>query len=75
MPVEETMWDVLVRPEVLNRPDDHVRALLTRAVAERLPEGKQLLRVVGWSANGGGLFAPKLGARQLAVAYEVRFAA
>ncbi|GAC1634915.1 MAG: hypothetical protein NVS4B6_01020 [Mycobacterium sp.] len=43
-------------------------------IAERLPKGKKLLRVVAWSPNAGNLFDPKAGMRRYAVAYEVQLA-
>jgi hypothetical protein len=72
MPVEETMWDVLVSHSLQVRHDEHLRTVLARMIAERLPKGKTLLRVVAWSPNAGNLFAPKAGMRRYAVAYEVR---
>ncbi len=75
MPVEETMWDVLVSRHASEQNDIRLRTLLARAVEERLPRGKELVRVVAWSANAGGLFASQPGARRFAVAYEVRVAA
>jgi hypothetical protein len=75
MPVEETMWDVLINQDQLPRHDQQLRTVLSRAIAERLPAGKKLRRVVAWSANAGSLFAPTAGPRRFAVAYEVIAAA
>ena len=75
MPVEETMWDVRVNREGTDQNDIRLRMVLARAVEERLPQGKELVRVVAWSANAGGLFASGAGDRRFAVAYEVRTAA
>ncbi len=75
MPVEVTMWDVLVSRQGVDQNDLRLRTLLARAIEERLPQGKELIRVVAWSANAGGLFASRPGARRFAVAYEVRDAA
>jgi hypothetical protein len=75
MPVEETMWDVRVNREGSDQNDIRLRMVLARAVEERLPHNKKLVRVVAWSANAGGLFAAAAGDRRFAVAYEVRVAA
>jgi hypothetical protein len=75
MPVEETMWDICVRREGADQNDIRLRAVLARAVAERLPQGKELVRVVAWSANAGGLFPSRPGDNRFAVAYEARVAA
>lgn len=72
--IEETMWDVFVSPGNLDQSDIRLRATLARAVEERLPRGKELVRVVAWSANAGGLFASGPDTRRFAVAYEVRAA-
>ena len=75
MPVEETMWDVRVNREGSDQNDIRLRTVLARAVEERLPQHKKLVRVVAWSANAGGLFTSAGGDRRFAVAYEVRVAA
>jgi hypothetical protein len=75
MPVEETMWDVVVTRQLSDRYDEQLRAILARAVAKRLPRNKKLLRIVAWSQNAGCLFPPKPGMRRYAVAYEVCLAA
>lgn len=74
MRMEETMWDVFVGRDV---PDRHegMRAVLTRAIEKRLAGGKELLRVVAWSPEAGGLFEPRPGLRRYAVSYEVRWTA
>lgn len=74
MPVEETMWDILVSRQGSDQSDLRLRTILARAVEERLPRDKELVRVVAWSAEAGGLFAPHRAARRFAVAYEVRMA-
>jgi hypothetical protein len=75
MQVEETMWDVRVNRQGSDQNDIRLRMVLARAVEERLPESKELVRVVAWSADAGGLFASRAGDRRFAVAYEVRVAA
>jgi hypothetical protein len=72
MPVEETMWDVFVSRNLLDRRDEQLRTVLAGVIAERLPRNKKLLRVVAWSPNGGCLFAPKAGVHRFAVTYEVQ---
>jgi hypothetical protein len=74
MPVEETMWDIVVARDVETRHCEQLRAALAEMIATRLPSHKRLLRVVQWSAEGGSLFRPKPGTRRFAVAYEVEFA-
>ena len=69
------MWDIRVDREGADQNDIRLRTVLARAVAERLPRGKELVRVVGWSVNAGGLFASKPGDSRFAVAYEARVAA
>jgi hypothetical protein len=71
MPVEETAWNVLVSREIESRSGYHMRAALEEIVSKRLPANKRLRRVVGWSANGGTLYRPRVGDRQFAVSYEV----
>ena len=73
MPVEETMWDVLVPSDVEDRQRE-MRMVLADMIAKRLPADKKLLRVVGWSANGGCLFRSRPGMRRYAVSYWVQFA-
>ena len=68
------MWDVLVSQSLRVRHDEHLRTVLAGMIAERLPKGKTLLRVVAWSANAGNLFTPKAGMRRYAVAYVVQLA-
>ena len=75
MRVEETMWDVRINREGSDQNDIRLRSVLARAVEERLPAGKELVRIVAWSANAGGLFASRAGDNRFAVAYEVRIAA
>jgi hypothetical protein len=72
MRMEETMWDVFVSRDVSQAHIERLRAVLARAVKDRLPRGKELLRVVAWSPEAGGLFEPRPGVRRYAVAYEVR---
>ncbi len=73
MPVEETMWDVMVPKDVDARQPD-IRLLLADLIAKRLPADKKLLRVVGWSADGGCLYRSCGAMRRYAVAYHVQFA-
>ena len=72
MRMEETMWDVFVSREVSQRHIERLRAVLANAVKEKLPRNKELLRVVAWSPEAGGLFEPRPGIRRYAVSYEVR---
>ena len=74
MTVEETMWDVRVSRHGFGENDMRLRTELAGAVEERLSDGKQLVRVVAWNANAGGLFAAEPGVRRFAVAYQVRVA-
>ena len=74
MTVEETMWDVRVSRQGFGDYDARLRTDLARAVEERLCADKELVRVVAWNANAGGLFAAEPGVRRFAVAYEVRVA-
>lgn len=67
------MWDVVVPSDVEARQRE-MRFVLADMVAKRLPADKKLLRVVGWSANGGCLFRPRAGVRRYAVSYWVQFA-
>lgn len=69
--MEETMWNVGVPRDIDRYDTERLRAVLADVIRERLSPGKRLLRVVGWSANGGALFRPKPDARRFAVAYEV----
>ncbi|RDH79420.1 hypothetical protein DVS77_07240 [Mycolicibacterium moriokaense] len=68
------MWDIVVSRDGFNENDLRLRTDLAHAVQKRLPQGKELLRVVAWSANAGGLFCAESHARRFAVAYEVRVA-
>ena len=74
MAVEE-MSDVLISGKDLEQNDIRLRTALARAVEERLPQDKELVRVVAWSPNGGGLYAPPPGSHRFEVAYEVRLSA
>jgi hypothetical protein len=74
MTVEETMWDIVVSRDGFNENDLRLRTDLARAVEKRLPQGKQLHRVVAWCVNAGGLFCAESQVRRFAVAYEVRVA-
>lgn len=75
MRMEETMWDVFVGRDVQDRNHEGLRAILTRAIEKRLAGSKELVRVVAWSAEAGGLFEPRVGMRRYAVSYEVRWSA
>lgn len=70
--MEETMWDVFVSRDVSQAHIERLRSVLARAIRERLPRSKELLRVVAWSPEAGGLFEPRPGVRRYAVSYEVR---
>jgi hypothetical protein len=74
MTVEETMWDVRVSRHGFGDYDARLRTDLEQAIGERLCADKELVRVVAWNANAGGLFAAEPGVRRFAVAYEVRVA-
>jgi hypothetical protein len=74
MTVEETMWNVRVSRQGFGDYDLRLRTDLAQAVEKRLSRDKELVRVVAWSANAGGLFAAEPGVRRFAVAYEVRVA-
>jgi hypothetical protein len=73
MPIEETIWDLIV-PNDVHAPHHALPAVLAELITQRLPAGKKLLAVVGWSANGGCLFAPRPGVRRYAVSYRVQCA-
>ena len=73
MPIEETIWDVVV-PNHIDSQQRQFPAVLAKLIAQRLPAGKQLLAVVGWSVNGGGLFQPRPGVQRYAVSYRVQCA-
>ena len=72
--VEETMWDVRVSRKEFGDHDARLRTDLAQAVEARLCADKELVRVVAWNANAGGLFEPEPGVRRFAVAYQVRVA-
>ena len=55
------MWDVLV-PSTTADGAEYL-------VAKRLPDINKLLRVVGWSANGGCMFGSRPGVRRYEVSY------
>jgi hypothetical protein len=74
MTVEETMWDVRVSRRGFGDYDLRLRTDLAQAVEQRLSDDKELVRVVAWNANAGGLFAAEPGVQRFAVAYEVRVA-
>lgn len=57
MPVEETIWDVVV-PNHVDAQQHQFPTVLAKLIAQRLPVEKKLLAVVGWSVNGGCLFNP-----------------
>ncbi|WP_232070231.1 hypothetical protein [Mycobacterium noviomagense] len=71
MPVEETMWDIRVSPDIDRYDVARLRVALAEAICRQLAPGKRLLRVVTWSPNGGALFRPARDAQRFAVAYEV----
>jgi hypothetical protein len=75
MRMEETMWDVFISRDVSQRHYERLRTVLAHAITERLPRNKELLRVVAWSPEAGGLFEPRPGVRRYAVSYEVRCSA
>jgi hypothetical protein len=68
MPIEETIWDIVVPNDVDAQQHDLMR-VLSELISKRLPASKKLLAVVGWSANGGCLFQAKPGVRRYAVSY------
>ncbi|MCW2511725.1 MAG: hypothetical protein JWR11_767 [Mycobacterium sp.] len=70
--MEETMWDVFISLDAPHRHIERLRAILASAIRERLPRNKELLRVVAWSPEAGGLFEPRAGVCRYAVSYEVR---
>ena len=74
MTVEETMWNVRVSRQGFGDYDLRLRTALAQAVEKRLSRDKELVRVVAWNANAGGLFPAEPGVRRFAVAYEVRVA-
>ena len=51
-----------------------LRTVLSDMVAKRLPDNNKLLRVVGWSANGGCQFRSRPGVRRYEVSYWVQLA-
>ncbi|WP_234808002.1 hypothetical protein [Mycolicibacillus trivialis] len=71
MPVEETMWDILVPREIDRYDTERLRSALADMVRRRLAPGTRLLRVVSWCPNAGALFRPRSGGLRFAVAYEV----
>ena len=73
MPIEETLWDVIVPNEVGARAYE-LTAVLADVITRRLPAEKKLLAVVGWCANGGGLFQSRPGVQRYAVSYRVQCA-
>ena len=73
MPIEETIWDVVVPDDVHSRRHDLAR-VLADLVTQRLPADTKLLSVVGWCANGGGLFQSRPGVQRYAVSYRVQYA-
>jgi hypothetical protein len=73
MPIEETLWDVVV-PNDVDAQQHQLPTVLARLIAQRLPAGKRLLGVVGWSVNGGCLFQPRPGVQRYAVSYRVQCA-
>jgi hypothetical protein len=73
MPIEETIWDVVVPTDV--HPRQHELAtVLGDLITQRLPADKKLLAVVWWSANGGCLFQSRPGVQRYAVSYRVQAA-
>lgn len=75
MPVEETLWDVVVSRDIEPRHYEQLRAALADTIARRLPSHKKLRRIVAWSPNGGGLFrSQQRSLCRYAVAYEVEMA-
>jgi hypothetical protein len=73
MPIEETIWDVVVPNDVHPRQHD-LPTVLADLITQRLPADKKLLAVVGWSANGGCLFQSRPGVQRYAVSYRVQAA-
>jgi hypothetical protein len=73
MPIEETIWDVVVPNDVHPRPHELATAL-GDLITQRLPADKKLLAVVGWSVNGGCLFQSRPGVQRYAVSYRVQAA-
>jgi hypothetical protein len=73
MPVEETIWDVVV-PNHVDVQQHQFPTVLAKLIAQRLPVEKKLLAVVGWSVNGGCLFQPRPGVQRYAVSYRVQCA-
>ncbi|MCV7315551.1 hypothetical protein H7J77_08355 [Mycolicibacillus parakoreensis] len=69
------MWDIQVPRDIDRYDTERLRSALSDVVRRRLAAGKQLLRVVSWSANGAALFGPTRGTRRFAVAYEVALGA
>lgn len=68
MPIEETIWDIVV-PNDVDAQQHEMTRVLADLITKRLPAGKKLLAVVGWSANGGCLFQARPGVRRYAVSY------
>lgn len=68
MPIEETIWDIVV-PNDVDAQQHDLTTVLADLINTRLPAGKKLLAVVGWSANGGCLFQSRPGVRRYAVSY------
>jgi hypothetical protein len=68
MPIEETIWDIVV-PNDVDAQQHDLTTVLADLITKRLPAGKKLLAVVGWSANGGCLFQSRPGVRRYAVSY------
>jgi hypothetical protein len=73
MPIEETVWDVVV-PNDVDAREHELPSVLADLVAQRLPADKKLLAVVGWSANGGCLFRSRPGVKRYAVSYRMQSA-
>jgi hypothetical protein len=73
MPIEETIWDVIVPNDVDARAHE-LPTVLADLITRRLPAEKKLLAVVGWCANGGCLFQSRPGVQRYAVSYRVQCA-
>jgi hypothetical protein len=73
MPIEETIWDVVV-PNHVDAQQHQFPTVLAKLIAQRLPAEKKLLAVVGWSVNGGCLFQPRPGVQRFAVSYRAQCA-
>ena len=62
------------RPNEVGARAYELTAVLADVITRRLPAEKKLLAVVGWCANGGGLFQSRPGVQRYAVSYRVQCA-